>query len=177
MIEQNIEAFEAFAADLSQREAKVRAALPPRSREQVLGVGRLVAMLDFGVGVFVRGSILTPLSPVSPRTHVVMDFVVGNSTVPEAKATYYSYPDRVTVNHRPEDMRGQLSVVSLAKVLTGVDLLREVRDELTRSSLASQDELDFVKEFTDDPGNSWATFHFTGRPGHTATGIEVTMLE
>lgn len=177
MVEQNLDAFEAFAADLSQREAQVRATLPPRSPELVLGIGRYVAMLDSGVGIFVRGSVYAPHSPMSPRTHVVMDFVVGNRTVPEAKATYYSYPDRVTVNHRPEDARGHLSVISLAKVLNSVDLAREVPDDLTPAYLASQEELDFMKDFADDPHNSWATFHFTGQPGQPVTGIAVTLLD
>lgn len=172
-----LEMFKALAADLSTRQSEAEASLLPRSGEQILGIGRRVLLLDFSVGVYVRGTTLVPAKDNHPDGQITMDFVVGNATVPNAKAIYMSYADRLTVNQNTGDTRGMLSVISLAKILQGLDLRRERPDGITPAFIVSPEEVEFVDGFARDPANSVATFHFTGEPGKPVSGIEVTHLD
>lgn len=168
--------FGALAADLSKREARARASLPPT--EYILGLGRYALELGPHVGVFARGTLDRGSGALNG---LVVDFVdrspeTGRDNT-TGKAIYRQYGEFVTVTDASEN---ELSVNGLVRTVAGATLVRGEARFPGGALRVAADELDLLADFVygdSDHPTAMHSFHFVmGAPGRAYKGIEVTPI-
>lgn len=149
-----------------QRFTQLSTDLSALQREGFLGIGQAAHVDGVSVGVYARGG------QVFDRHGVIVDFVVGNQTITDAKTEYYLRDGELTVNADREDTP---SVPDLARALGGLTLKRTHARTLRSGGVlehVTSAEVDFLNRFLRDPMTTGADFQFIGDGSGYATGIE-----